>query len=200
MERRWHSSVERPDAAPSAGVVAGCTDLRIDYVFGKTLLFPSEERCRPAVPAFGARNATQRRWSRAWPPSSIATSPRMPPRSVVLIGYSGGGVLAVLIAPQVPGSAVVTIAANLDVEAWARWHQYTPLSGSLNPATQPPLDALHEWHLVGDRDHRGAAAPQSTLSRSRSVPIMCGITQLRSCLLLGAAMAKHIRAHPSSHR
>jgi hypothetical protein len=73
-------------------------------------------------------------------------------RGVVLIGYSGGGVLAVLIAPRVPASAVVTIAANLDVEAWARWHHYSPLTGSLNPATQPPLDALHEWHLVGDRD------------------------------------------------
>jgi len=75
-----------------------------------------------------------------------------PARGVVLIGYSGGGVLAVLIAPLVHASAVVTIAANLDVEAWARWHQYTPLSGSLNPAAQPPLDSPREWHLLGDRD------------------------------------------------
>ena len=67
-----------------------------------------------------------------------------PSRGVVLIGYSGGGVLAVLIAPLVHASAVVTIAANLDVEAWARWHQYTPLSGSLNPAAQPPLDSPRE--------------------------------------------------------
>ena len=79
-----------------------------------------------------------------------------PARGIVLIGYSGGGVLAVLLAPLVHASAVVTIAANLDVEAWAQWHRYTPLSGSLNPATQPPLDSLREWHLVGDRD---AVAP-----------------------------------------
>ena len=71
---------------------------------------------------------------------------------VVLIGYSGGGVLAVLIAPLVQASAVITIAANLDVEAWARWHRYTPLNGSLNPAAQPPLNSPREWHLVGDRD------------------------------------------------
>ena len=76
-----------------------------------------------------------------------------PSRNVVLIGYSGGGVLAVLIAPLVPASEVVTIAANLDVDAWTRRHGYMPLDGSLNPAARPPLDArVREWHLVGDRD------------------------------------------------
>jgi hypothetical protein len=48
---------------------------------------------------------------------------------------------------------VVTIAADLDVDAWTRWHHYLPLTGSLNPATQPPLDPhITQWHLVGDRD------------------------------------------------
>jgi dienelactone hydrolase len=75
-----------------------------------------------------------------------------PSRPVVLIGYSGGGVLAVLIAPLIPASAVVTIAANLDVDAWTRWHHYAALTGSLNPATQPQLAHIQEWHLVGDRD------------------------------------------------
>jgi hypothetical protein len=73
---------------------------------------------------------------------------------VVLIGYSGGGVLAVLMAPLVPSTtAVVTIAADLDTDAWARWHGYSPLEGSLNPATLPALPSrIREWHLVGDRD------------------------------------------------
>jgi hypothetical protein len=73
---------------------------------------------------------------------------------VVLIGYSGGGTLAVLMAPHVPSTvAVITIAANLDVDAWARQHRYLPLEGSLNPAAQPPLDAaIRQWHLLGDRD------------------------------------------------
>lgn len=73
---------------------------------------------------------------------------------VVLLGYSGGGALAVLIAPLVPSTlAVVTIAADLDIDAWARLHGYTPLAESLNPAAQPPLAApIQEWHLVGDRD------------------------------------------------
>jgi pimeloyl-ACP methyl ester carboxylesterase len=75
-------------------------------------------------------------------------------RCVVLVGYSGGGALSVLIAPLVPSTcAVVTIAADLDIDAWSRWHHYLPLKGSLNPATQPPLDPLiAQWHLVGDQD------------------------------------------------
>jgi pimeloyl-ACP methyl ester carboxylesterase len=75
-------------------------------------------------------------------------------RRVTLIGYSGGGALAVLMAPRIPSTgAVITIAANLDVEAWASWHGYLPLEGSLNPATEAPLDpAIQQWHLVGDRD------------------------------------------------
>ena len=75
-------------------------------------------------------------------------------RCLVLVGYSGGGVLSVLMAPLVPSTcAVITIAADLDVDAWTHWHHYLPLTGSLNPATQPPLDShIAQWHLVGDRD------------------------------------------------
>jgi dienelactone hydrolase len=74
---------------------------------------------------------------------------------LILIGYSGGGTLAVLMAAQLPAvRAVITIAANLDVDAWARWHRYSPLSASVNPVAQPPLsDVIGQWHLVGGKDH-----------------------------------------------
>jgi dienelactone hydrolase len=73
---------------------------------------------------------------------------------VVLIGYSGGGTLAWLIASHVPQtSAVITIAANLDTDAWTTLHGYSPLTGSLNPALQPPLPPrVREIHFVGGRD------------------------------------------------
>jgi hypothetical protein len=73
---------------------------------------------------------------------------------LILIGYSGGGALAVLMAPLVPATrAVMTIAADLDQAAWARWHGFLPLADSLNPALQPPLPpAILQWHLVGGRD------------------------------------------------
>ena len=50
---------------------------------------------------------------------------------VVLIGYSGGGTLAWLMASRIPETTrVVTIAANLDIDEWTRIHGDSPLSGS----------------------------------------------------------------------
>ncbi|MCB1889168.1 MAG: alpha/beta hydrolase [Rhodocyclaceae bacterium] len=75
-------------------------------------------------------------------------------RQLVFFGHSGGGTLAALLAPRFDQSrAVVTLAANLDVAAWARTRGFSPLDGSLDPATQPALShRLLQWHLVGERD------------------------------------------------
>jgi hypothetical protein len=75
-------------------------------------------------------------------------------RHTALVGYSGGGTLAFLMARNIGSvTAVVTIAANLDVAAWTQWHDYLPLAGSLDPATQPPLAAsIRQLHLVAGRD------------------------------------------------
>jgi hypothetical protein len=75
-------------------------------------------------------------------------------RKLLLVGYSGGGTLVTLMAPHMPDVvAVVTIAANLDTDAWTRLHGYQPLTGSLNPSAEPPLpDRIREWHFVGGRD------------------------------------------------
>ena len=75
-------------------------------------------------------------------------------RDVVLIGYSGGGVLAWLIAERVEQARLlVTIAANLDIDAWTTLHGYTPLRGSLNPASRGALpEHVAQLHLVGSRD------------------------------------------------
>lgn len=81
-------------------------------------------------------------------------------KRVLLVGYSGGGALAVLMARALPGiSGVVTIAGNLDPDTWATLHGYLPLQGSLNPALEPPLPAdLKQWYLVGERDTNVPAA------------------------------------------
>ena len=48
---------------------------------------------------------------------------------------------------------LVTIAANLDIDAWTDLHGYSRLTGSLNPARRPPLPAwIRQRHYVGGKD------------------------------------------------
>lgn len=79
-----------------------------------------------------------------------------PDASVRLIGHSGGGVLAALIAERLSGVvAVVTLGANLDVDVWADHHEYSRLTGSLNPAARPTLSAkICQTHFYGADDRR----------------------------------------------
>jgi hypothetical protein len=79
---------------------------------------------------------------------------------LAFIGYSGGGSLAMLLASRFTQTvAVITVAANLDIDAWARHHRYLPLAGSLNPALQPPLPRpVYRRHYVGARD--GVVPPE----------------------------------------
>jgi pimeloyl-ACP methyl ester carboxylesterase len=84
-------------------------------------------------------------------------------RNVVLVGYSGGGVLAVLIAERLDNvSAVITVGANLDTDAWTRHHDYLPLSGSLNPAASAAQHRWPETHLYGARDQNVPPATAET--------------------------------------
>lgn len=73
---------------------------------------------------------------------------------MVLIGYSGGGTLAMLLAEHFEQTrGVLTIAGNLDPERWAVLHGYSPLYGSLNPASRSPLKpSIVQLHLAGGRD------------------------------------------------
>lgn len=83
-----------------------------------------------------------------------------PHAGLVFIGYSGGATLAMLLAPRFPQTrAVLTVAGNLDPDAWAARHGYSPLSGSLNPTRRPPLPvSIRQWHLAGGRDRIVPAA------------------------------------------
>lgn len=75
-------------------------------------------------------------------------------KKVVLIGYSGGGTLAVLMADKIPAvQTVLTFAANLDVAAWSQVHGYANLTESLNPIMQRQLPGqIKQIHLAGAED------------------------------------------------
>lgn len=86
------------------------------------------------------------------------------PTRLVLVGHSGGGTVAALLAARrrdVDG--LVTLAANLDTGAWTTLHGVSPLAGSLNPAGfGARLGAVPQRHLVGARDD---VVPASVVER-----------------------------------
>jgi len=75
-------------------------------------------------------------------------------RRIELIGYSGGGVLAALLAARRDDvDRLVTVAAPLDLAAWLTLHGLGPLEAE-DPAhmVAARLDALPQHHLAGGRD------------------------------------------------
>lgn len=74
---------------------------------------------------------------------------------LVLIGYSGGGTIAILMADIIKTTTkVVTVAANLDVTAWSKFHGYSKLKNSLNPSDEDKLKAeIQQFHFTGTDDN-----------------------------------------------
>jgi dienelactone hydrolase len=72
-----------------------------------------------------------------------------------LIGYSGGGAVAALVAARRTDiKRLVTVAGNLDHSRWTTLHGVSALSSSLNPADfRGSLKATSQYHLVGQDDH-----------------------------------------------
>jgi len=75
-------------------------------------------------------------------------------RDIILVGHSGGATLAMLMAAKLSQvKAVVTIAGNLNVQAWTKHHQYTDLLGSLDPSLrQTATQTIKQVHFYSPLD------------------------------------------------
>ena len=75
-------------------------------------------------------------------------------QKINLIGYSGGGAIALLLAARRSDiSSVVTVAGNLDHKAWAQLHNISPLINSQNPSDYiNKLKGVKQWHFAGAKD------------------------------------------------
>jgi hypothetical protein len=73
---------------------------------------------------------------------------------LTLVGYSGGGAVAALVATSRNDvDRLVTVAGNLDHRAWTYYHNVTPLSDSLNVADRlDRLRHIQQIHFVGSDD------------------------------------------------
>jgi dienelactone hydrolase len=75
-------------------------------------------------------------------------------KKIRLIGYSGGGTIAALIAARHNDTVeLITVAAILDVKEWVNQKSLTPLYGSLDPADEwGKLVSIPQTHWVGGND------------------------------------------------
>jgi len=75
-------------------------------------------------------------------------------KELILIGYSGGGAVASLIATQRDDvKTLITVAGNLDTNVWVKTFGLDPLTGSLNPADRAKqLSNIKQIHFIGTND------------------------------------------------
>lgn len=95
-----------------------------------------------------------------------------PQKSIWLIGFSGGGTLGQLLTNRgAPIDALVTVAANLDVQAWSLHHGYLPLTESISPADETARD-IPTVHLIGGKDSQvPGALTEAFRGRSQATSI-----------------------------
>lgn len=84
-----------------------------------------------------------------------------------LVGYSGGGVMAALLASQRSDvTCLATVASPLDIEVWTKLQKIAPLLKSFNPAfPDARLSQLSQKHWFGAQDR---IVPPQALGRYRN--------------------------------
>jgi pimeloyl-ACP methyl ester carboxylesterase len=75
-------------------------------------------------------------------------------KKIILVGYSGGGTIAALIAARRSDVIkLITVAAILDIKQWINQESLTPLYESLDPADSwKNLVDIPQTHWVGGND------------------------------------------------
>jgi len=74
-------------------------------------------------------------------------------KNITLVGYSGGGTLAALIANSViKVSKLITLSGNLNHVKWTQYHNFSPLTESLNSFNFVLPSTLTQFHFAAEND------------------------------------------------
>ncbi len=97
---------------------------------------------------------------------AITAAKASPEDRLTLVGYSGGGVVATLVAAgRSDVDELITVAAPLDTVAWTNHHRVSALEGSLNPLDNLPASKrTRAFHFHGGRDR---TVPPAVVDRYR---------------------------------
>lgn len=73
--------------------------------------------------------------------------------NIILVGYSGGGVISLILASlRNDIKEVITIASNIELEKWASYHKISKIN-SINPGKLHTLSKIKQNHFVGGKDN-----------------------------------------------
>ncbi|PKU25168.1 hypothetical protein [Telmatospirillum siberiense] len=118
--------------------------------------------CQYTLPAHGRNCATPMWTSRRYAPEVVegmglaidTLKARAGAARIILVGYSGGGALAVLlVAGRHDVVQIVTVVADLDLGYWTERDGLSPLAGSLDPVdVAGSLGAMPQIHFTGEKD------------------------------------------------
>lgn len=108
-------------------------------------------------------------------------------KQIHLVGFSGGGAIAILIAARRHDIASLrTVAGDLDPTALSHYHQTSPLTGSLNPtAVADKLIHIPQQHFSGEKD--------------KTVPPFIAETFVARLQKLGSHSASQITVKDATH-
>ena len=90
-------------------------------------------------------------------------------RDLEMIGFSGGGAVAILVSAQRRDvTGIRTVAGNLNHKVWTTYHNINPLKGSLNAVdVAKKVSDIPQIHYVGDLDRNiGLRLAESFKARS----------------------------------
>lgn len=151
--RHRYRPAEDPTPRNATGFALATRDPGADVAW---LARPCQYQPRPLPAACTPDLWTTARYSEAVITAMNAAVDRLAAgsRHVVLVGYSGGGTVATLVAARRNDVALlITVAANLDHGRWTALHGVSPLTGSLDAAAVArSVQHIPQVHLVGDDD------------------------------------------------
>lgn len=152
----WTRSGRPPHDPTPARAIA----LELARASGEPFLYLGRP-CQFASAATRAQTCTPESWTTArYAPAAARCLADMVARArapgaapPVLVGYSGGSVMAIQAAALVPTGGVITLAGNLDVSAWSQARGDGPApSGDVIARAAADLGDLPQLVVVGGRD------------------------------------------------
>ena len=95
-------------------------------------------------------------------------------RELQIIGFSGGGAVAILVSAQRDDvTGIRTAAGNLDHKVWTKFHNLDPLKGSLNAVdVAAKVSDIPQIHFVGGLDSN-ILRPVALSFKNKSGPTAC---------------------------